>query len=204
MARFCTSCGSPVEEAQNFCPKCGSHLGARSAPATATKAKAGSPILKIVLAALFALITVAGMATYIYIGNQAKQRSPAGTETAKIMSQTSGRPDRRIEKGDAGSEAATAAARDVPHYSGAIKTESGRAFSFGGLRGISGQEFVTDDSLDNVVGFYKENLGTKIPIHEAEGSATFEVATERGLTTASIRREESAGKTKITVGHIGK
>ncbi len=72
MAKFCTSCGSPLEETSKFCMKCGTPAGAPSGPAEAPggpasarppaapaagvvaagappAAKAGSPVLKIVL-----------------------------------------------------------------------------------------------------------------------------------------------------------
>jgi hypothetical protein len=221
MAKFCTSCGSPVEESLKFCPKCGAQVGAPAAPAPAAPAaaptagaaapgvpaaKAGSPILKIVLivVGIVVLIGVAGMVTCGYFAYKAKQRLTGMVETAKTMSGREGTPEISLEKGGEGSEAEAAATADVPPYPGSTATEGGGQFSFGGKGGISSQEYETSDTIEQVLAFYKDKLGSKIRVQESEGNAMFTLTTNNGLTTVTLTRDAEAEKTKITIARIGK
>lgn len=169
-------------------------------------AKAGSPLLKIVLivVGVIVLLGVAGMVTCGYFAYKAKQKLSSMVETAKTATGTEETPEISVEKGGEGSEAEAAATVDVPPYPGATATESGGQFSFGGKGGVSSQEYVTPDSVDQVLGFYKDKLGSKIQIQESEGKAVFTLATKNGLSTVTITREAEAEKTKITIARIGK
>lgn len=226
MAKFCASCGTPVEENLKFCPKCGAQLGAPSAPAQAPAptpaaappaapaaapagapaAKAGSPLLKIILivVGLFAFVTVASIGACVYVGYRAKQKYSAMVESAKTIQRGMGTPEVHIQKGGAGSEASASATVDVPPYPGSTPTEAGGELALGGLGGMSGQEFETADPLDKVVAFYKEKFGSKINVQQSEGNAMFQLSTSKGLTTVTITRDEDAGKTKINIARIGK
>jgi hypothetical protein len=63
---------------------------------------------------------------------------------------------------------------------------------------------VTDDPLDKVLAFYKERLGSRITIQQAEGNAMFQLTTNEGITTVTMTRDEESGKTKINIARIGK
>lgn len=225
MPKFCTSCGSPVEESVKFCLKCGAQVGAPAAPAPAAApppsaapavagtaaaaapaAKAGSPILKIVLivVGVVVFLGVVGMVTCGYFAYKAKQKLTGMVETAKTMTGRGGTPEISLEKGGEGSEAAAAATLDVPPYPGSTATEGGGQFSFGGRGGISSQEYETSDSLDQVLAFYKDKLGSKIRIQQSEENAMFTLTTKSGLTTVTLTRDAEAEKTKITIARIGK
>lgn len=229
MAKFCASCGSPVEEALKFCPKCGAQLGAPAAPAPATAgpaaaagagapvaaggpavaapvAKGGSPILKIVLIVLgiLALVTVVGIGSCVYIGYRIKQKATAMMESAGTATRGLSTPEIHIEKGGAGSEAEASATAEVPPYPGSTATEAGGELSFGGMGGISGQGYETEDSLEKVVAFYKDKLGSKARFQQSGGNAVFTLMTSKGMTTVTITREDEAEKTKINITRIGK
>jgi hypothetical protein len=229
MAKFCTSCGSPLEETSKFCMKCGTPAGAPSGPAEAPggpasvrppatpaagavaaaappAAKAGSPALKIVLivVGIFVLIGVAGLVTCGYFAYKAKQRFGGVVESARTTSSERGTPEVYLEKGGAGSEAETAATVDVPPYPGSTATEGGGQFSFGGKGGISSQEYETSDSVEQVLAFYKDKLGSKARIQESEGKAILTLVSKNGLSTVTISREADAEKTKITIARLGK
>jgi len=228
MARFCTGCGSVLDENMKFCLKCGAQVGAPAAPAPAaapppaatpvavppagaaavgaSAAKAGSPILKIVLivVGVFVFLTVAGMVTCGYFAYKAKQKFTSMVETTKTTSGSEGTPEVSLEKGGEGSEAETAATVDVPPYPGATAAEGGGQFSFGGKGGISSQEYVTSDSVDQVLAFYKDKLGSKAHIQESEGKAILTLASKNGLSTVTITRAAGAEKTKISIVRIGK
>jgi hypothetical protein len=231
MPKFCTSCGSPMEESMKFCPKCGAQLGAPSAPAPAAPAaaappsaaptaapipgapgvaapavKAGSPILKIVLIVVGVLVLIGaiGTVTCVYFAYKARQRLTGMVETAKTMTSRQGTPEISLQKGGEGSEAEAAATVDVPPYPGATATEGGGQFSFGGAGGISSQEYETSDTIEQVLAFYKEKLGSKIRVQESEGNAMFTLTTKTGLTTVTLTRDAEAEKTKITISRMGK
>jgi len=229
MAKFCTSCGSPLEETSKFCMRCGTPVGAPSGPAEAPggpasapppvapaagavaagappAAKAGSPVLKIVLVVvgIFVLIGVAGLVTCGYFVYKAKQKFGGMVEPARTTSSERGTPEVHLEKGGAGSEAEAAATVDVPPYPDSTATEGGGQFSFGGKAGISSQEYETSDSVEQVLAFYKEKFGSKIHIQESEGKAIFTLATKGALNTVTITRDADAEKTKITIARIGK
>ncbi len=232
MARFCTSCGSPVEEILKFCPNCGTQLGVPAAPAPASAAptpapgpgapmaavppaaapaaKAGSPFLKILLIVLgiFAFVTVLGIGSCIYIGYRVKKKADQLKQTFKVdqsgKSVTVTTPQGAITFGERKGAAALTEIGGVPPYPGSTPVEGGGEVSLGGKVGISGQEFETADPVNKVVAFYKEKLGPKAQVLESEGSAQFTLATDKGLSTVTIARNEEAGKTKISIGFMGK
>ena len=115
-----------------------------------------------------------------------------------------GTPEIHIDSGDEGSTAASSATQDVPAYPGATATETGGGLSFGGQGGISSQEYETTDTVQQVLDYYKENLGSKMTVMESEGNATFTYGTSTSLTTVTITRDEDSGNTKITYARVGK
>jgi hypothetical protein len=145
-----------------------------------------------------------GTVTCVYFAYKAKQRLTGMVETAKTMSGREGTPEISLEKGGEGSEAAATATAEVPPYPGSTATEGGGQFSFGGQGGISSQEYETADTVEQVVAFYKDKLGSKIRVQESEGSARFTYTSKNGLSTVTITRDAEAEKTKITIGRIGK
>ena len=232
MAKFCTKCGSPLAEEVQFCTNCGAtvatapatpptapgpapsaaSLPAVAAPAAAAgmaaapAAKAGSPIMKIVLIVVGVLILLAalGIGSCVYFVYRAKQRGSAIMHGVTSGRTSFGTPEVQIEKGGAGSEAEAIATADVPPYPGATATEGGGSLGAAGF-GIAAQEYVTSDSVDKVVAFYKEKLGKKLAIHESGGNAILQVKTgANGLTNITLSRDEEAGQTKINIMRIGK
>jgi len=227
MAKFCTSCGSPVEETLKFCPKCGAQLAGAAgaappapgpapaqppaaappaaAPAAAAPSGGGSTILKIVLGVLafIFLVSLLGIGACVYIGYRAKQKFSAAVAEVKKAQTTFGTPEVQAEKGGEGSEAAAAASEDVPPYPGSTATKSGGGVSIAGIN-MGGQEYETPDPVDKVVAWYKDKFGSKINVQEQEGKAMFTLTGGHGLTTVTISREENAEVTKINIARIGK
>jgi hypothetical protein len=228
MAKFCTSCGSSLEETSKFCMKCGTPAGAPSGPAEApgipagaplpagppagpaaaapAAAKAGSPVLKVVLivVAVLVFLGVIGIGTCVYVVYKAKQKVSGVVGTARTTLGERGTPEVQLEKGGAGSEAEAAATVDVPPYPGSTATEGGGQFSFGGKGGISSQEYETSDSVEQVLAFDKDKFGSKLHIQESEGKAIFTLTTKSALNTVTITRDADAEKTKIAIARFGK
>ena len=236
MAKFCTKCGSPLSDEVQFCTNCGASVAAppatpaaappvappaaapavsaapvapeSAAPAVAAApaAKAGSPVVKIVLivVGVLILLTALGIGSCVYVVYRLKQRGGTIIQSATSGRTSYGTPEVQIEKGGAGSEAEEVALKDVPPYPGATATEAGGNLGVAGF-GIAGQEYTTADAVDKVVAFYKEKLGKKLVIREAEGNASMTLNTGGGgMTTITVTRDEQAGQTKINIMRIGK
>jgi hypothetical protein len=158
----------------------------------------------LIVVGIVVFLGVAGMVTCGYFVYKAKQKLTSMVETAKTTSSSESTPEVSLEQGGEGSEAETAATVDVPPYPGATATEGGGQFSFGGKGGISTQQYETSDSVDQVLAFYKDKLGSKADIQESEGKAILTLASRNGLSTVTITRAAGAEKTKITIARIGK
>jgi zinc-ribbon domain len=227
---FCTNCGSALAEAQapaappaqapapaapavQAVPVARVPIGAAPATGGAGAVAApgkGSPVLKIVLIVLgvIVLLSILGIGSCGYMLWRAKKKATSMMDQARTTMAHTATPEvqqtQPQRQGGAGTEAESAATKDVPPYPGSQATEAGGDLSMGGMGGMSGQEFVTDDSVDKVVEFYKEKLGDKIKVQESEGNAMFQVTAPNGLTTVTITRDENAGKTKVNIARIGK
>ena len=230
MARFCTQCGSPVGEELSFCMNCGARIAAvpsppqtsqpvsagaapmgpagPAAPATAP-AKKTSPVVKIVIAvvAFFVFVTVAGIGACVYIGYRAKRaveqtvRTDESGKSIKIQT-----PEGEIKLGEHPTKEGDTVA-GVPVYPGATALEGGGQFSFGDKFQIGGQDYETSDTVDQVVDFYKEKLGSKLSVAENAGHYRLSVETgdekRSGVVTIDVYEDTESGKTKITVAHLG-
>jgi hypothetical protein len=230
MARFCGNCGSALEESQAFCGNCGAPAGvpvgaqqaevtppaaaapapvaAAPVPAAAAPAKGTSPVVKIILVvvAFFAFITVAGIGACVYIGYRAKQRL---NETFKVDEGGKGitlkTPKGDIRLGESpGAEGKSIGG--IPPYPGATPVNQGGDFSVGGKSLISGQEYTTSDSVEDVVNYYKEQLGPKVSVMESQGKFQLTRADEasEGITIVHVSPNENAEGTKIVVSYMGK
>ncbi len=234
MARFCTKCGSPLQDTQKFCAKCGAPAGEAAAPAVTASAapspaapapapaaappaaapaaaaptqaapKGLSPVVKVVIgvAAFVVLMSVLALGTCVFIGYRARQRFNEMSARAKAESSTPG--EINIQAGSQGATTEAGATKDVPAYPGATATQSGGSLSFGGAGGVVSQEYETADSVEQVLNFYKQKLGSSLRVVEAEGNAEFTYSTQTGITTVTITRDEDSGKTKIAIARIGK
>jgi hypothetical protein len=121
MAGFCTKCGSPIGDDVRFCLQCGTPaappptaaqgpapaapagVGAAGAAPGAAPAKSGSAVVKIIvgLLAFFALVTLLGIGSCVYVGYRVRKR-------ARELSQTY-----RYDTTQSATSRRAAAARDV-------------------------------------------------------------------------------------------
>ena len=230
MARFCGNCGSALEESQTFCGNCGAPAGAPGGtqpaeaapppvaapppayatpptPVAAAPKKGTSPLVKIILivVAIFAFVTVAGIGACVFIGYRAKQHLD---QTIKVDEGGKG-ITLKTPKGDIRlGEMAGGGAKpigDLPPYPGAKPVDKGAQFSVGDKDLISGQEYVTSDSVQDVVNFYKEKLGPKATVSEYDGQFQLSHADkeDKGITVVHVGPDEETGQTKILISHMG-
>ncbi len=233
MARFCGNCGSSLEESQPFCGNCGAAAGAPGgaqpaaapppaappspayaapAPAAPAPSKGTSPVVKVILilVAIFAFVTVAGIGACVFIGYRAKQRL---NETIKVDEGGKGitlkTPKGDIRLGESAGGATTGsetnASGAVPDYPGATLVNKGNRMTGGGQNVSIGQQSSTSDSVEDVVNFYKEQLGPEITVMEHNGTFTLTRMDKggNGITTIHVRRDEETGETIIVTSHMG-
>jgi hypothetical protein len=230
MAQFCTKCGSPMAEGLSFCTSCGAQVAAPpaaaatapppsaapagpaptgAAPAAAAPAaKSGSPILKIILAvvAVLILFSLLGVGACVYVYYRARQKVNELRNEARITFPTSAgtqevRSEPEAEKQNR--ETTPAVNLEVPIYPDATPAEGGGEMSFG-AGAFKVQQYVTDDSVDKVVSFYRDKLGSKAVVQQSEGKAVVQVAGSNGLISITVAHDDASGKTKFTITRIGK
>lgn len=227
MAQFCTKCGAPLGEGMKFCTGCGATIGAPAAPparapapavpvqaapapTAAAAAKSGSPVLKIVLIVLGVLILLGLLSAgaCVYFMYRVKQRAtqfekqvqatfptPAGTR--EVRTQPVAPP--AAPTPPAGPVVDTG----VAIYPGATAWGGGSQMTMGGTA-IKSQEYLTDDSVDKVLAFYKDKLGSTAMVTQSGGQARVQVFGTNGTTTIAIKPDPSTGKTKISINSITK
>jgi len=223
MAQFCTKCGTPLGEGMSFCTNCGVTVGAPPAPlapppiaaapaavgaapaGVAPVAKSGGPLLKIVLIvlAVFVLIGLLGVGSCVFFAYRTRQRLNQFKRQAQITfpsaTGTGGGPTESETQTSGTGEVKTG----VPVYPGATPTEAGGDMSMGvGI--VAVQEYTTDDSVDKVIEFYKDKLGSSVSVQQAEGKALLQVIGSSGLTNITVFHDDSSGKTKFSITRIGK
>ena len=95
----------------------------------------------------------------------------------------------------------------VPVYPGAKAMAGGGQLSFGDKFQIRGQEFETDDSVDQVVAFYKEKYGKEMTALEGDGHHRLSINTgtsnQPHIVTIDISSDLDSGKTRIGMSYIG-
>jgi hypothetical protein len=163
-------------------------------------------VVKVILivVAIFAFLTVASIGACVFIGYRARQKL---NETIKVDESGKGitlkTPKGDIRLGErTGAEAE--AAGGALEYPGATPVNKGARFSVGGKDLISGQEYATSDSVEDVVNYYKEKLGPKTSVSEYEGSFQLTHVDEEKqvITSVHVSRDETTGQTKILLSHM--
>lgn len=227
MAQFCTKCGSPMAEGIQFCTSCGATVGqpqaamarppapAAPAPIAAPAAvpagtpSSGSPIVKIILIvlALFMFLGILGMGSCLYIGYRAKQRLnqfqrqvttsfPMPSGTREVHTQPSS------PAGSANVQTGAVVDTGVPVYPGAVPAGGSGQMSLGTTT-VKTQQYLSDDSVDKVVAFYKEKIPAAQVIQSGNQAAVQSFGSG-GVLTIGISPDSSSGKTKIAISNMTK
>ncbi len=227
MAQFCTKCGSPMSEGMQFCTVCGATVGQASAPAPRPPAPAapapvaplapvpgakpasGSPIVKIILIvlAVFIFLGVLGMGACIYIGYRAKQRfnqfQKQVTTTFPMPSGTGAVPTQPgAPTGSANVQTGPVVDTGIAVYPGATPVGQGTTLTMGTTT-VKTQQYLSDDSVDKVVAFYKD----KVPdarVIQSGNQAAVQAFGSGGVLTIGISPDANSGKTKIAISNMTK
>ena len=231
MAGFCTKCGAPLSEGVAFCTKCGapaataaaaaSTPGVSNAPAAytppasnapsaspyaptpayagATTQKAGgNNVVKVVLivVAVFVglgILSVAGFSYFVYRASRVVHLNHGGTAVELTT------PGGTFSAGDTPMSADDLG---VDLYPGASQQKG--AVRITTPKGVTATAvFETGDSLDKVLSYYRDKLGSGVSYYQSDRSAVLTLADDAKKTSVmvTISNDQSDGKTKIAIMH---
>ncbi|MGA3070912.1 MAG: hypothetical protein ABSD43_11915 [Terracidiphilus sp.] len=221
MTSFCAKCGAEVSADKQVCAACGAPTGAWTpvaasaqpvaapgqpvaAPAQpiAPPAKSGPSALKIVLivVAIIVGLGILGVGAFSYViyravhgihvsgsgqNAQVTMNTPGGTFTANSSE--------KFDASDLGTDL----------YPGAEAGKGGARMTLPGGSWVSAV-FVTSDSKDQVVSFYKSRLGSEVSVYESADSAVLSAQKskqESVIVTVTANKSEYNGKTQIAIVH---
>jgi hypothetical protein len=166
-------------------------------------------VVKIVLIvlAVFLLVSSLGVGACIYYAYKVKQRVSQFEKQARVTFPTAtGTREVRIQPATPAAPTPPAGPvvdTGVAVYPGATPWGGGSQMTMAGTS-IKTQEYLTDDSVDKVLAFYKDKLGATAMVTESGGQAVLQVFGANGQTTVAIKPDPSTGKTKISISSIGK
>ena len=215
--RFCTGCGATID-APPVPPAPPSFASVPAAmqpvgdvaltpstpvtPVAPTPSK-GSPVLKIVLiiVGIVMLIGILALGSCAYFVYRAKQRVSRFEKQIRTSFPTETRTSPGATRP---AEAGTPAAElGIPIYPGATAPE-GQSGVMLGMAGLKMQQLVTTDSVDQVVAFYKEKLGSSAVVAQNGNQASVHLVGEGSVINVAIGADGGSGKTKIIITSIGK
>ena len=217
MASFCTKCGAAVSPDAPFCTACGAPTGAAAiqpgappagnytyaaAPA-APPSSGGGSALKIILIIVGVFVALGIIAVSIFAftvwrvsraihvdanGDNVSIHTPGGTVSS---SQT-----KTYSASDLGTDP----------YPGAQSARGGMKMDLPGVKMVTGV-FMTTDSKDKVVDFYKDKLGSGASVMDTPETTIITLG--RGekdsvMVTVTQNPSQDDGKTKIAIVHTKK
>jgi hypothetical protein len=196
MASFCPKCGSALPANEQFCKSCDS----AAATPVAAPVKSGSSALKIILIVV-AVIVVLGIlvlaggifAVRHYITHNI-HTGPDGQMTLQT-------PEGKVNLNS--SETFTAAELGTDPYPGAQSTRGGIKMDLPGGSMVTGV-FLTSDSKQQVIDFYKARLGIGAMFMETSDGAVISMnksQQEAVVVTITANPSRDSGKARITITH---
>jgi hypothetical protein len=206
MASFCAKCGTEVSSDKQFCTACGAPATAASAvagsvqPVAPPPAKSGSSALKIILivVAIFVGLGILGVATVGYGIWRVAHKMGVSTNGDQVSLKTSeGTLNFKAEQSFSASDLGT----DI--YPGAESVKGGAKMSLPTGSLVTGI-FMTTDSKDQVVAFYKSKFGGDASVMDMPDAAILTLKKgeqESVMVTVTSKASENDGKTKIAIVH---
>lgn len=202
---FCAKCGTPFAVGELWCSFCGTPTvpGAATAafaPPAGAPAKPGSGTLKIVLiiVAVAGGLGVLGLGAIGYLGHRVAKSSHVDSSGRMTMKTPAGSitatPDENLSASDLG----------VDIYPGAESTRGSMRMEMPNGSAVVGV-FLTSDSPDQVVAFYKNQLGSDASVHSFLGNTILQLLVgqhEIVQVTVAAKSSVYKGKTRISIMHM--
>ena len=207
MASFCAKCGTVLTTDNQFCPACGASSATgqvASAPVQQVlappPAKSGSSALKIILivVAIFVGLGILGVATVGYGIWRVAHKVGISTNGDQVTLKTS---DGTLNLNASQTYSASDLGTDL--YPGSESVKGGVKMSLPTGSMVTGI-FVTTDSKDQVVAFYKSKFGSDVSVMDMQDVAilTFKKGEQESvMVTVTSKASDNDGKTKIAIVH---
>jgi len=205
MTSYCAKCGTPFAVGEKWCSFCGASTvsgGAVAAfvPPVGAPAKSGSSTLKIVLitvAVIFGL-GMLGLGAIGFVGYRIAKNMHVDSSGRMTMSTPAGTitstPAENLSASDLG----------VDIYPGAQSTRGSMKMEMPTGSSVTGV-FLTSDSPDQVVAFYKDKLGAAASVSSLFGSSFVRLKVgQQEFIHVTVAKHSSLdnGKTRITIMHM--
>jgi len=220
MASFCAKCGTVLTTDNQFCTACGAPAAANPVAAAPVQqaafqptpvqqfpiqpapppTKSGGSALKIILiiVAIFVGLGVLGVATVGYGIWKVAHRMGVSTNGDQVTLKTS---DGNLNFNTSQTYSAADLGTDI--YPGAASAKGGMKMSLPTGSMVTGI-FVTSDSKDQVVSYYKGKFGSDASVMDMQDAAILTLKKgerESVMVTVSSKASDNDGKTKIAIVH---
>jgi hypothetical protein len=210
VASFCTKCGAVLSTGEQFCTSCGAAALAAAQPTAdqptvippaAAPVKSGGGAVKIILIVVAVIVGlgILGLCAVGYVGYRVSRAIHVDGPNGQMTLQT---PEGKVNLNASESYSAAELGTDI--YPGAQSTRGGMKMDLPTGSMVTGV-FLTSDSKDSVLAFYKSQLGGSASVIENPGSAI--VSLSKGqqesvmVTITENSSQEDNGKTKIVILH---
>jgi len=211
VAIYCGKCGAEVPPNQQSCGACGAPMAGGAAytpvqPApvqpVAAPAKSGPSALKIVLivVAIIVGLGILGVGAFSYVAYRVVHsvRVSGSGQNAKM---TMSLPGGTISANTADTFTAADLGTDI--YPGAQSGKGSVRMTMPTGSWVTAV-FVTPDSKDQVVSFYKSKFGSEVSVFDSGDSAVISVQKSKQesiMVTVTANKSEYNGKTQIAIVH---
>jgi len=195
MASTCPKCGSALSANQQSCPSC----GAAAATPGAAPASSGGSAVKIILiiVAVIVGLGILGLGAITYVGyrvSRAIHTGPGGQMSIHT-------PGGNVNLG--ATQTFTAAELGTDPYPGAQSTPGGMKMDSPGGSMVIGS-FLTTDSKEQVIDFYKSKFGGDTAVMDTADGAIVtcnKSKQESIMVTITSNPSRDNGKTRISIMH---
>jgi hypothetical protein len=202
VASFCTKCGAQVPSDKQFCASCGAAAPAQTSAVqpTTAPAKSGGSAVKIILI-IVAVIVGLGLIGVGVAGYTVYRVSRAihGNGTTNTMTITT--PEGKVNLNTNETYSASDLGTDI--YPGAQSIHGGMRMELPTGSMVTGV-FVTSDSKDQVVAFYKTKFGSGASTFDTSDGAILTLPKgqqESVMVTITAKPSQNNGKTKVVIVH---
>jgi ribosomal protein L40E len=202
VASFCTKCGAQLPSDKQFCASCGAAAPAQTSAVqpTTAPAKSGGSAVKIILI-IVAVIVGLGLIGVGVAGYTVYRVSRAihGNGTTNTMTLTT--PEGKVNLNTNETYSASDLGTDI--YPGAQSIHGGMRMELPTGSMVTGV-FVTSDSKDQVVAFYKTKFGSGASTFDTSDGAILTLPKgqqESVMVTITAKPSQNDGKTKVVIVH---
>ncbi|MGD0098005.1 MAG: zinc-ribbon domain-containing protein [Terracidiphilus sp.] len=205
MASYCAKCGTELSPDKQLCPTCGAPAGSAGAGSVSPivpPARSGNSALKIILivVAVFVALGILGVGAVGYMFWRVAHNVRVSDNGQHVsLSGPGGSLDLAAETPSA-SELGT----DI--YPGAEAIKGGMNWKTSSGSMVTGM-FITSDSKEQVVDFYKGKLGSEASVMDMQETAIMTLKKsdqESVMLTMTSKSSQHPGKTQISITHTTK